>query len=265
MINLLPNLEIFLTEIRAQSEMVESISENNGVIEIKLNYESFCDRKKAFPFFIIVDSLKKKLQLVDHIKLVETGPYPDKKIQYAGHEYRINLAAIKEAKLNDNLKTFLSIIKKRMEIENISKTNAEIIITIKNEFLVHEKIWPFIHFVNLLSENLGIEPEYMRLEATKPCVTETTRYSGREYHIDLVPLHAERLRYFFHKDMTQKEACDSIFFLTSQGWSQEQFNDVGVSRATYFRYKSNLKETDKTQPDNTEIKSPVQPLSNALT
>ena len=84
MANLLQNLETFLSEIQSQTEMVESISEDNGAIIIKLNYECFANCEKAHQFLIFVASLKEMLNLGNYIKLpsqvkkpclLETSPW----------------------------------------------------------------------------------------------------------------------------------------------------------------------------------------------
>lgn len=86
MANLLQNLETFLSEIQSQTEMVESISEDNGTIIIRLNYECFCIYEKAHAFLVFVASLNEMLHL-GKLGLPKTGP---KKTLY----YRIDLGPL---------------------------------------------------------------------------------------------------------------------------------------------------------------------------
>jgi hypothetical protein len=242
MANLLPNLDTFLNELHAQSEMVESISESNGKIIIKLKYERFPVLEKA-----------KLLHLDEYVTRVFTGPYPGKTTMYSSAQYNINRVAIAAGNLTANMKTFLSDVQKRPEVERISKSEKEIIIVVKEGVMSDpEKAGPFLRFLHSEEEKLNLKP-YIKFVPTNPHESAITKYSRIEYQIDLEAIHANRLREFFHKDTTQKDACDSIYFLTTRGWSQEQFNDLGVSRATFFRYRSNNKEPDESQPVSQNI------------
>ena len=48
--------------------------------------------------------------------------------------------------------------------------------------------------------------------------------------------HITRLKGYFQ--VSKADISESIKFLLSKGWSEKQFNEVGVSRATYHRYKA---------------------------
>jgi hypothetical protein len=50
-------------------------------------------------------------------------------------------------------------------------------------------------------------------------------------------LHITRLKGYFQ--VSKADISKSIKFLLSKGWTEKQFNEVGVSSTTYHRYKSN--------------------------
>jgi hypothetical protein len=47
--------------------------------------------------------------------------------------------------------------------------------------------------------------------------------------------HVTRLKGYFQ--VSKADISESIKFLLSEGWTERQFNKVGISRATYHRYK----------------------------
>lgn len=175
MINLLPNLEIFLQEIRSQTEFIDSISEIDGTIIIKLKYWVFNNFDKAHSFLAVINPLMKQLRLDNYIKRVETGLY-----------------------------------------------------------------------------KVGI----------------LTAYSGVEYHVNLTALHADRLRGFFHKDMTQTDAANSVDYLQKLGWGEKQFIEVGLSHASFHRYRLKRTEKEPVTKDDThtlEINNSIEAVAQNST
>lgn len=158
MINLLPNLEIFLEELKSQSELIDNISEIDGTIIIKLKSGVFNDFATAHSFLAVINPLMKQLQFENYIKFVQTDPHK---------------------------------------------------------------------------------------------IGKLTAYSGVEYHINLTALHADRLRGFFHKDMTQTDVANSVDYLQKLGWGEKQFLEVGLSHASFHRYR--LKRTEiKSAPNKSQ-------------
>ena len=227
-----------MTEVQSQTDIVESITETNGTLVVKAHKEDGNGSGKLFDFVSVLTSLDNRLGLNRYSQLRHTDPCKIRIISYLGGQYRLDTNAIRASKLDHNLKLFLKALKKRLEVESVSKDAGIITITIKPEVVcAPKKAIPFMEFVTSKAKDLSLS-EYLKFKLTNPHQLEVTSYSGLEYHIDMAALHADRLRVFFRKVMDHTDVTNSVDYLQKLGWHEKQFSDLGVSRATFYRYKA---------------------------
>jgi hypothetical protein len=145
--------------------------------------------------------------------------------------------------LPSNLELFLEKLQEQSQnsIHNITEKNGVIIIKLQpGVFANYETARPFLATINPLIKRLQLS-DYIKmvpLEPKKTKIPTIILHSSVEFHIDLAGIHAQRLKDFFHKDINQKDAENSILFLKNLGLTEKEFLDLGVSRATFYRFKS---------------------------
>ncbi len=123
-----------------------------------------------------------------------------------------------------NLQIFIN------ELQSQCKTPIEkdgaLIFSLKLEtYATSEKLKEFLSFLNSRKDALGIQ-NYV-----------TWQFPAMTVHIGVAACHVDRIRDFFHRDTTKEEVAESICFLASLGWTEEKIRELGVSRATFYRYR----------------------------
>lgn len=137
--------------------------------------------------------------------------------------------------------------------------NKEIIVNLKKEYFTdYHKFNEIRTDANKLGASLSIYPipgfkipiyepvnAPVLINQTKDAtVTSPTSFNIPAFHID-------RLRTYY--SVTNEELAESAFFLLSKGWTEKQFIELGVSRATFFRYQADYKKSQgKTKESHKE-------------
>jgi hypothetical protein len=137
-----------------------------------------------------------------------------------------------------NLEAFITEIKVTEMFESISEKDGLLSIKLRHElFNDPAKAMPFLKMANLTVRNLHLE-NYIKM------------YSAAEYTVDLSLLHEDRLRDFFHKDTSQMDVTSSIDYLQKLGWTEKQFSELGLSRASFYRYRGVASKQNSNLPNS---------------
>jgi hypothetical protein len=149
----------------------------------------------------------------------------------------------------NSLKNFLSEI--QSQVETVTEKDGILILRVKQDVMSDpDQAIPFIQLVNRLKQNLRLDPYVkftMKTKQVQDGENVSDNFAGEavEYQIDLIGLHAEGLRNFFQKDITKVDAVESIAYLASHGWSEDQLQkEFSVSKATLYRYQAEKKATE---------------------
>jgi hypothetical protein len=238
MLNLLPNVETFLSEIRFQTQAVEEISEADGFVFIKLKQPAYNDPDIGVPFTRLVFSLSEKLQLKPYLKLIS-----------APHKYRIpvsvssdtelhvSIVAVRAEKLKGNYDSFFSEIKSQGVVERVSsEKDGKIVILLKKGAIFDPDK---IALIFSTARKLDVQ-RFIRLVnvPTETRLEDVMLPSPAAFSLDIASLHADRLKEFFHRDIDKNDIGESIKYLQCLGWGEKDFQELGVSRASFFRYRN---------------------------
>jgi hypothetical protein len=208
MANLLPNLEIFLSEMRKQPQVAE-VKEESGLILIKLK-SSISENS---PFTRLVEDLAKGLNLERYVKAncqeAESDPIQE-------FTEKMQPFCVGEPQLKDK-ETILIL---RPEVVLDYSKFAEI-------RLEARKLGATL--ITYPRAGLSIPNRVVQAEKID-CVTDS-------FIVDLTALHADRLRDFLHKDISKADVAESIQYLIGHGWIEEKLCGLGFSHTTLYRFR----------------------------
>lgn len=239
----IPELEEFLSKVQSSEIFNTFLYEKDGVLIVRLRTERLDDTEKATGFFKFMASYQ---DLKPFIQIVPVEPYKSIDTSYSGLEYHLRLNDIEAAKLTKNLDSLVSTLENIEDVE-VSKNRKEVIIDFKT-ITDPEKATQFIKWFFPLLKKLKLNP-YLNSITKNPSLEETIRYRSLEYHIDLTAFltsyHTKRLQSYY--SLNKEDLTQSMSFLLQCGWDERRFNSIGVSRATYFRCKSEKQENNQSQ------------------
>jgi hypothetical protein len=238
MVNLLPNLEIFLGEMRKLPQVVEGISEKYGFIFIELKYPEFADPDIGASFMRLVFSLSKKLQLKPYLKVVsEPRKYKLPVAVSSETTLYVSIGAIHAEKLKGNYDAFLAEIKNQDIVESVSPEKDGKIAILLKKGIRHNP--DKIALIFSTAQKFMIY-NFIRLDnnAADTYTADVVLPSPAALSLDVASLHTDRLKDHFQKDLYKDEIGDSLKYLQNLGWSKKDFSELGISKATFFRYRS---------------------------
>jgi hypothetical protein len=210
MANLVPNLQSFLSEIKKQSQVVESIQEENGSVIIKLRQEV----SENSPFTKLVEDLAKSLNLERYVK-----------------------ANYQEVEV-DPIQKFLEKMRP-LCVGEPQVGDKETVLFLKPEVI---KDYPKFAEVRLEARKIGatliIYPRAgLSIPSNLPKAEKATDLAITAFTVALAALHANRLREFLHRDITKADVAESVRFLLNCGWSEDQLLELGFSHTTLYRFR----------------------------
>jgi hypothetical protein len=148
-----------------------------------------------------------------------------------------------------NMSEFLSEVKNHFPNFYIIKENTDgkLIISVTHEVLADaDKCVPFIRFLIPMIKRLRLT-EYIAqefLKASNPEFNGAPMVVGLEYRIDRTSLFIDQLKEYFAPSITKTEIAQAIGFLLNNGWTEREFqSEIGLSRATLYRYQNEAKKS----------------------
>jgi len=238
----IPELETFFSRIQS-SEIFNTFLYEKGALIVKLGTERLDEAEKTTEFFKLMASYH---DLKPFIQIVPIEPYKDNTASYSGLEYHLRLSDIEAAKLTKNLDSLVSILEKIEDVE-VSKDSKKVVIDFKI-ITDPEKTTELVKWFFPLLKKLKLSP-YLETKPKNPVSKESIGYKGLEYRINLTGFltsyHTKRLQSYYSLD--KEDIAKSMTFLLGIGWDEKQFNRIGVSRATFYRIKSEKQENNQSQ------------------
>jgi hypothetical protein len=212
---LLPNLEVFLSELREQPQ-IETIQEDNGSVIIKLKSPV----SESSAFITIIEELTERLNLRHYVRASyrEIEVVPLQKFLEKMQPYCIGDPQKRET---DTL-----IFLKPGIVTNYPKFREIRLEALKAGAVIITHPHPCLSVPNTLPQGVKVKDSAITA-----------------FNIDVASLHADRLRDYYHKNMTKTDAAESIKYLLGCGWTETQLYDLGVSRPTFYRLKKVSAET----------------------
>ena len=132
---------------------------------------------------------------------------------------------------------------------NLSEnTDGTLIISVTHEVLSNaDKCVPFLQFLIPMIKRLRLT-EYIVQKFLKgpsnPEYNGSQMVVGLEYRIDRASLFIDQLRDYFVPSITKTEIAQAMAFLLEHGWTEQKFqSEIGLSRATLYRYQNEIKKS----------------------
>lgn len=160
------------------------------------------------------------------------------------------------------IKEFLELFKSWFAIEP-RITSKGIIIILRDEVLVDKNKYFRIDeeamklgAKRLIHPDMGFQIPIEQIVNTPAFLNNQTKDATTKTptSFDIPAFHIDRLRTYYL--MTKDELTESAFFLLSKGWTEKQFSEIGIARATFFRYIADYKKSQgKTDESHKETDS----------
>ncbi len=199
------------------------------------------DTVRSNAFFDQINDFTKRIGLTNYVKLLKANPQEGKPFKPA-ILFRLDKIAIQEANLMENLQGFLSRIQGMNKPIDISVNEQEAILGLSKKSISNfTQCQNLEHIICREALRYCLSP-YLTLKIGNGTTYHKIQYLNAKYEIDLSTLHKDRVKYYYHPDMKQKDAADSIIFLKNQGLNVIEFAKLGVSHATYYRVSSDTQE-----------------------
>jgi hypothetical protein len=209
--NLLANLKTFLDEVQKQTQLVESSEETGGFLTIK--FKQLLSENET----IAIMDLLKKLQLEPYVEVQ--------------HEERIEENS--DEAINDFLEKMAPYVAGEPKLNK-----QELIVTLKLEAVASPSTYKSIM---TKAAKIGAKPLMTPKPGFSiPPIKKLTGIAG--LHVDLSRLHADRIRDFFHPDISKDDAAESIKYLVSLGWDEKSFRELGVPRSSFFHLRKKAED-----------------------
>jgi hypothetical protein len=149
-----------------------------------------------------------------------------------------------------NLNKFLSELQSHFpRFYNLSEdTNGTLIISVAHEVICDgSRCRPFVLFLLPLIRRLRLTEYISQKILGGPNIPELKGASvlvGVEYHIDRTSLYINQLKEYFSPTVTKADVAKAIGFLMEHGWAEREFqNEIGLSRASLYRYQSEIEKS----------------------
>jgi hypothetical protein len=211
--NLLPNLEAFLSEMRKQPQVAEP-KEKSGSLIINLK-EPLSEND---PFIQQVEGLAKKLGLEPYIT-----------------------TSTRKAETNrDPIQAFIEKIKPFC-VGEPNVTEKETIVFLKPEIVNDYETFRELRLEALKVGAALIAYPHPGFSVPRNAAKAKEVLNAVEsFKVNVAALHACRLKEYYHPDISAADATESTKYLLDLGWTENEFDDLGVSRPTFYRLKKSL-------------------------
>lgn len=169
------------------------------------------------------------------------------------------------ANLIPNLQTFLNGVD--VYVEKRTEKDGKLILKMKPSVLATPDSYKeFLQTVNPLKKKLRLEYYIEHKSSLKPAevVNETNKafpfISVIEFYIDVAALHADRLKDYFQNGTSKEDITESINLLLQMGWTENDFQKIGIPHTAYFSYAPESGKVSQAAPslENQPISSESQ-------
>jgi hypothetical protein len=211
LVNLLANLKTFIGEVQKRTQIVKSVQEETGFLTIK-----FTQLLAENEISVIVGLLKKH-QVEEYVSIQ--------------HEERV------QENRDEEVEEFLQKMESYL-IGEPKVTSQEVVVILKLEAFASPSTYK-----SIMTEatKIGAQP----LMTPKPgfSIPPIRKLKGiAGLHVDLSRLHADRVRDFFHPDISKDDVAESIKYLVSLGWDEKSFRELGVPRSSFFQLRKKAED-----------------------